>query len=341
MIAVDHRDELRHASVLCDPARVSAALGLDKGAQRQGGGGVTVCCPWHSERSPSCSLTRGPDGTLRVKCFGCQKSGDIFSLVAQVHRLDVTRDFPDVIKVVAGLAGYDLDDRSGVRSMPPRPRPAPPVAAERVYPGAADVAAVIGTCGTPDAAALAYLEERGLDVAAVLTLGMVRQCPADTRALPEWTRGWGGRLIFELVDAHGITRSLLARLPRHPRDGEIKSLAPRGFARAGLVIACPSARTMLSAACHPATWTGPQTMRVVITEGEVDALTWMTSGRCDATIGVYSGGWTVEHAHRIAWGAQVLIATDLDLAGDGYAAQILETLRAARRNDLRVMRWAP
>ena len=343
MTRADLREELRHARALRDPQRVVVAVGLDKRAQRQAGGGLTVLCPWHSERSPSCSVTRGPNGALRVHCFGCGRGGDIFSLVAQVHGLDASRDFPAVLKLVAELAGVDLDDRRGVRSMRPRPRPAPPAAVERVYPDAAALSAVLASCVVPDADAQAYLGERGLDVERVLALGMVRQMPADVCGLPEWARGraWAGRLIFPLYDAHGVVRSVRARLARRPREGERKSLAPRGFQVAGLVVACPAARAMLETACHPEDWTGPETMRVVITEGEVDALTWATSGRCDAVIGLFSGGWTADHARRIAWGAQVLIATDRDGAGDGYAAEIAETFRAARRFDLRAARWAP
>ena len=65
-----------------------------------------VRCPWHDERTGSCSRERRPDGTIRVRCFGCRASGDVLSLVAAVHGLDVRRDFVRVLgpTTIAGVA---------------------------------------------------------------------------------------------------------------------------------------------------------------------------------------------------------------------------------------------
>jgi hypothetical protein len=52
-------------AALSDPCGVAARLGLTDGARRQAGG-IHVKCPAHDDRSPSCSLTRGRDGRLRV-----------------------------------------------------------------------------------------------------------------------------------------------------------------------------------------------------------------------------------------------------------------------------------
>ena len=101
----DQTRDVREA--LSDPWAVIRALGLDKGAQRQAGG-TLICCPAHGDRTPSCSVTRGPDGTVRVRCFGCDLAGDVFSLVAAVHKLDVRRDFPAVLREAASLAGVSI-----------------------------------------------------------------------------------------------------------------------------------------------------------------------------------------------------------------------------------------
>ena len=110
----DHKKELRHA--LADVPRVVRALGLDKGAQRQATG-LTICCPWHKENTPSCSVTLGKDGTIRLRCFGCQATGDVFALIAQVHGLDVRHDFPEVLRISAELANATdiLDDLDAAR----------------------------------------------------------------------------------------------------------------------------------------------------------------------------------------------------------------------------------
>ena len=122
-LRTDHARDVREA--LSDPLAVIRALGLDKGAQRQAGGAL-VCCPAHGDRTPSCSVTRGPDGTVRVRCFGCDLAGDIFALVAAVRGLDAHRDFPSVLREAAELAGVELGDgrhhgRTGLEPVHERP----------------------------------------------------------------------------------------------------------------------------------------------------------------------------------------------------------------------------
>jgi DNA primase len=89
---------------LSDPRALCEALGLGvdrRDRQLQGAGGVTVRCPRHG--GVSLSVTRGPDGTARFRCFGgCDDfTGDALDLVAAVHNLD---DFRDVLRVAADLA---------------------------------------------------------------------------------------------------------------------------------------------------------------------------------------------------------------------------------------------
>lgn len=89
---------------LADPATALDALGLRDGAKRQARGFV-IACPWHAERTPSCSVTTGPDGTLRAHCFGCGRTGDVIALGAAVLGLDVGTDFPRVLAELAARCG--------------------------------------------------------------------------------------------------------------------------------------------------------------------------------------------------------------------------------------------
>ena len=95
---------------LDNPASLVQSLGLTKGARRQAGGGLLIVCPApnHSDRSPSCSVRVGRDGTVQVRCHGCGWSGDALSLVAVVHRLDVRRRFRAVLERAAEIAGVTL-----------------------------------------------------------------------------------------------------------------------------------------------------------------------------------------------------------------------------------------
>ncbi len=121
----DQARDVREA--LSDPWAVIRALGLDKGAQRQAGGAL-VCCPAHGDRTPSCSVTRGPDRTVRVRCFGCDLAGDVFVLVAAVRGLDVHRDFPSVLREAAELANVDVTDQRRAGLEPAQSRPLAPQA---------------------------------------------------------------------------------------------------------------------------------------------------------------------------------------------------------------------
>src|SRR5262249_41583970 len=87
-----------------------------------------VLCPNHSERTASCSVSRGPDGTIRVRCFGCDLSGDVFTLIAAVEQLDPRRDFAEVLRRAAELAAVDLNEPQQRRAppLPPRPPAGPP-----------------------------------------------------------------------------------------------------------------------------------------------------------------------------------------------------------------------
>jgi DNA primase len=134
---------------LVSPQRVVAALGLE--GRPEGGRAYKVSCPWHKERSPSCNVRLGPDGSLQIHCFGCGRGGDVFSLIAAVRGLELPQDFAEVKREAADMANVSLDaPRSGattrfalsspVRSAPPpsppRPAPAlpgPPTPAETMF----------------------------------------------------------------------------------------------------------------------------------------------------------------------------------------------------------------
>jgi len=101
----DHAAALR--ACIVDPWRVVRALGLDRGARPQRGGAM-IRCPWHDDRSASCSVRLGKEQTIAAHCFGC---GDVFALIGIAEGLDTRRDFRRVIARAAELAGrHDIVD---------------------------------------------------------------------------------------------------------------------------------------------------------------------------------------------------------------------------------------
>lgn len=58
-------------------------------------------CPFHHEKTPSFSVSPG-EGYYH--CFGCKKSGDVFSFVMEMEK----KDFSEVLEEFAGQLGLDL-----------------------------------------------------------------------------------------------------------------------------------------------------------------------------------------------------------------------------------------
>lgn len=319
----------RHAT---DPVEVLAALGL--GVDPRDREGRLVRCPEHG--GVSLSVTRGNDGTVRVRCFGCDLSGDLYHLVGAVERLDIRTQFPAVFRAAAKALGR-LDLLDDVDGRPRTPRPSPPASPvapsrARTYPAAHELAALRAHCTSvaDDAPIASMLTGRGIDVETVDDLGLAWALPV-TAALPWWARSAGGpwtatdhRLILPVVDAHGVMRSVRA----WQIDGRApKRLPPANRKAAGLVLACPMAVALLSGMRDG--WQSP--LVVVVTEGEPDFLA-RASRPSDAdetppvVLGIGSGWWTQAHADRIPDGATVVLATDHDDAGHAYAAHVATTI---------------
>ena len=321
--------KLEIQAALSDPRAVCAKLDLLKGARPQGRGGVTVCCPAHAERTPSCSVTVGRDGALRVKCFGCDWGGDVFDLIGKVYGCDGHGQFPEQLTIAADLAGlsYLLDaSPTEVANLPKREPVAIPD--ERTYPVQSEVLALWRSCQNlrTDADVCELLESRAIRASDVDARDLARLIPEDAGGLPVWARyqgdPWtttGHRLLLPVYDATGAMRSVRA-WKVSPFDAP-KRLPPGGHKATGLVLANSYGLELLRGEYGPG--------RVLFVEGEPDWLTWALQATYPV-FGVLSGAWTAEHAARVCTGSDVLIRTHNDPAGDKYAAHIVETLRGKR-----------
>lgn len=310
---------------LTDPAVVLAALNLSQRMQRSARG-YLVLCPWHEERTPSCSVTTGPDGTLRAHCFGCGQSGDVISLAAAALHLDLRADFPRVLAELSARCGLSPDSPLRLPPLPPLPR------ARLLYPP--DAARVWDRCPrlTPDDPLWAELAARAIDPAAVRDADLARVLPAS--ALPPWCRAWartGHRLILPLWDARGNLASLHGRTvaAEHP-NGQRKGRFATGYTSNGLLMADATACDVLATGTAP-WWNG----EVLICEGATDFLSlsarWGDSAeQLPATLAIYSGAWNASIAARIPSRAAVRILPHSDPAGRRYVAGIAPTLGHCR-----------
>jgi hypothetical protein len=323
----DYAAEIRRT--LVHPRAVCDRLGLMKGALTQSGQGVTINCPAHGERTPSCSVTVGKDGTLRFRCFGCQATGDVLTLVATVHDLDLRADFKEVLLAAAELAGLthvvdELNDRKPYepRPLPDLPEPGP----DREYPDAVAVASLWALAGSvaDDPASGGHLVGRGLDARTVASLDLLRAIP-NGALLPLWARyrgrPWtesGHRMITRVYDAAGAVRSV--RAWRVEGDAPAKRLPPGGHKATGLVMANRRAQELLAGERMP-----PRL--VVVAEGEPDFITCSVAWPTLAVFGITSGSWSDEFAQRIPLGSEVVVRTHNDAAGDKYAGEIIKTVK--------------
>ncbi|MBI3831322.1 MAG: DNA primase [Planctomycetes bacterium] len=69
---------------------------------KRAGRNMKACCPFHNEKTPSFNVN--PEGQY-FKCFGCGKSGDVFSFVMDHERVE----FPEGFRILAERAGIAVE----------------------------------------------------------------------------------------------------------------------------------------------------------------------------------------------------------------------------------------
>jgi DNA primase len=315
---------LRNA--LSDPFALASALGL-AGIRRQARG-VTVCCPWHNERSPSCSITVGPDGTIRAKCFGCSATGDVLAIVAAVHGLDTHTDFPEVLRVAEGIAGGTYS-KIQERALPPEP----PRLADEIFERIA---------GCTDALAgptLEYAIERlpGADL-------------TELRAIPRRFEARAiaavGSIAWErsgLSSPHGLAfpANILA-IPWCRPDGVVQTLQRRRLTPGEPKYVFPRARSpRYPFGVERMAMIGPAAS-VVFVEGAFDTIALRViaarNGLECVVLGLPGVGAWDRTWSTYAVGRTAVIALDNDAAGDERAIAMAADLRAAGATGTRRLR---
>lgn len=309
------------------PLDAIQTLGLFEGASRSGGG-YLIRCPAHAERTASCSITPGPDGTIRARCFSCGWTGDLWGLIAA--RLGEAPGSRELLAAGLELFGRsewlsEPRDRKTV-SLPPIRQPAASLAPERVYPSPEDIGAFWGILGAvnDNQDCVEMLATRLISAEEVTRRDLARAISDDTPLHRGCKfRGWDWwwtthRLVLPVYDAQGVMRSLRGWACLSGVEQSPKRLPLAGYLSSGLVLANEKAAGFLAS--------GLLGSPLLVVEGEPDYLTWATHWD-GAVIGIGSGWWTQEHADRVPLGATVIIATHHDRAGDKYAEEITASLR--------------
>jgi hypothetical protein len=310
------RDDVKRA--LVDPWRVAEDLGLTDGAQRQAKGLITRC-PCHDDRKASLSIIVGPDGTLQVTCqAGCKgATGDVFTLIAAVNRLDPRSDFPRVLERAAQIAGMKMPEAPNGRSSgarapaAPRPQFATPSTGVRA-PAPAQPAAPAPSLDDAweampavDADTWEYLHGRGLADAADLCRSPTGSTPG---AIGRYAAA-GLRLAVPLRDVAGRVVAI-----------QVRSISDdKAFRLEG-----PSGAGVFGDPRQLATATA-----VVVAEGLTDYLAAAVALRntpevCALGIAGVKAAAALEALPLI--GKRVVLAMDADPAGDECAAKLAALL---------------
>ena len=341
----DDVGDLRRA--LDDPWRLCEALGLTEGAVRQRAG-LSVRCPWRPEQTPSCSVTRGPDGTVRVRCFGCKRTGDALTLIAAVKGLAlVGKDFDAVLREAAHIAGRPLGN------VQPLDRRGPAVRAPLEDAVFAELAGLLLRLGALDAGELvrdvaAYLQQRNL-----LHLAQVEGWGALPRAPVQ--HAWLAGVLRDTFGPEVLTRSGLVRgeafaepaarllIPWRDAAGTVCTIQRRRIDNGRPKYVIPAGR--------PPPWpygvhwlaSAAPTTAIAIVEGAVDAVALRElcarAERVIVPLGIPGvAGWSASWA-ELARGRPAFIALDADNAGERAVEELSADLLVA--GALKVKRWTP
>jgi DNA primase len=340
--------ELRRTAPLDDPHALAVALGLGERAQRQPRG-VIVRCPWHDDRTPSCSVRVAGDGTIAVRCHACGATADALGLLARVHGLDVRRDWRAVLDEAARLTGGAVPELRGRADVEPDERPD-----DETYDAIAS--ALLDACGPlrdcPDVAS--YLDARGIyaDADAAGVRGLPCDCgPLVAELLATYDRGALERAGV-VRGGHDAIDWLAWRvlMPWRDRYGRITCIQRRRLDGGEPRYRCPPGRSprapygvdllAMYLDAHGAD------CEIVVVEGALDCLARRRIARhrgepC-AVLGVYSASTPCAGLPLdLLAGRRVVLACDADDAGERACAELAGALRGVARELVRQRPPAP
>ena len=96
-------DEFIHSLKMANP--IEDVMSSYVSLKRQGGN--RVCnCPFHSEKTPSCTVFPSQQ---HFYCFGCQTGGDVITFIMKIENLD----FVEAVEFLAKRAGMEIPEQNG------------------------------------------------------------------------------------------------------------------------------------------------------------------------------------------------------------------------------------
>ena len=289
-------------------------------------------CPFHMEKTPSCQV----DAAMgRYHCFGCGKSGDVFSFIMDTEGLS----FGEAARKLASRLGMELKSEIDVRSTR-RSRLMALMAQLSV-----DFGKMLKAPSYKEAeVAREYLHKRDLE-GNVLDNFAIGYVPKDVSKLLAWAQKhgytedelaevgvikprrtpqdapfsyFGGRLVFSVCDKYGRVVAFSGRLLEEGRKGVgkyVNSPETLLFKKSHVIFGFDKARTAIVKAPN---------REVIVCEGQIDCIRLHMNRICNA-VAPLGTAFTSDHAsmlHRVADCA--FLVFDDDAAGHNA------TVKAAR-----------
>lgn len=317
----DVKEQVREATDI-------VALVGEKVALRRAGRSWKGLCPFHTERTPSFTVT--PDRQV-WHCFGCGKGGDVFAWVTETEKVA----FPEALRMLAERAGIEL---------PKQTRGPGDAARDRLYQANALANDYFrASLASPGGAeARAYLAGRGFDEAAleafrigwapaawdglVTTLGKLLPPAVLEEAGLALRRGDGSRydrfrnrITFPVVEAGGKVAGFGARaIAPADQPKYLNSPETAVYRKGSLLFGLPQARAAIR-----------ERRQALIAEGYLDVMRLHAAGFANA-VATSGTALTFEQARILArFEAEAVLVYDGDDAGVRAADRALEPLMRA------------
>lgn len=288
------------------------------------GGKEWGLCPFHSEKTPSFSVSADRQAYY---CFGCHKGGGVISFIMEIENLP----FPDAVKLLARRAGMELPETSENADFR-RKR-------ERLLALNKEAARFFHEqLGTPaGAAGAAYLQKRGLSQGIVRRFGL-GCAPADggiliaAMAAKGYEKGemlaaglvgkgedgrvydrFRNRVMFPIIDLHGDVIGFGGRVLDDGAPKYLNSPDTSVFNKSRNLFALQFARKSRQG-------------RIILTEGYMDAISLHQAG-FDCAVASLGTAFTQDHAQLISrYTKETVIAYDGDGAGVAAAQRAIPIL---------------
>ncbi len=282
-------------------------------------------CPFHAERSPSFNVR---EETARYRCFGCDKSGDVFTFVQEIEHTD----FLGAVEHLASRAGIQLTETSSSQTKERARRKKLVAAMEQAVDWYHN-----RLVHAPDArAAREYLRSRGLhgDIARQFKLGwapddwdvLVREAGIDSELLREnglTFKNRGGRMqdafrarvLFPIFAENGDAVALGGRvLPGSQDPAKYKNSSETPI----------YAKSKILYGLNWAKGNVVNSNQVIVCEGYTDVIGFHRAGLPSA-VATCGTAFTEEHVRLLKkYASRVVLAFDADAAGQGAAARFYE-----------------